>query len=282
MSQNPLRLRRAPFVRSLALLIALPAFAATAEAGPFNAPVGVATPSIPNTNFAKLKQTSGFTGQLSFGYSDGGYTPIGTSFNELIDLRFSVNCPANYRVHEAGIRVRGNDVNNYDYELVSPGDVPFDQNSWQQDFESQPWKFDAVQQAGAQALQAANNNGPVYVSLDKELDSRIEFYASCSASQPSSGLPFLYYDSATDNGHLRPMTRVRYQVMATVAVSPKLQLKSAPQATQPSRLGERLRHRDRAAVQPNTLPPLARPQVKAPGGCPYDCPPPARSLRLSN
>ena len=258
------------------------AIAVPAQAGPFNASTEVAAPAIPNSNFAQLKQTSGFTGQLSFGYSDGAYTPIGTSFNDLIDLRFSVNCPANYRVHEAGIRVRGSDVNNYDYELVSPGDVPFDQSAWQQDFESQPWKFDAVKQAGAQALDAANNNGPVYVSLDEELDSRIEFYASCSASQPSSGLPFLYYDSATDNGHLRPMTRVRYQLMATVAVSPKLQLKVAPQAAPHTRLGERLRHQNRAAPQSATQPPLIKSQMKAPGGCPYDCPPPARSLRLSN
>lgn len=264
--------------RFISAAILAAAAAVPAQAGPFNGPTEVGIPSVPNTNIAQLKQTSGFTGQLSFGYSDGAYTPIGTSFNDLIDLRFTVNCPANYRVHEAGIRVRGSDVNNYDYELVSPGDVPFDQSSWQQDFEGQPWKFDAVKQVGAQALDANNNNGPVYVSLDKELDSRIEFYGSCSASQPSSGLPFLYYDSATDNGHLRPMTRVRYQLMATVAVSPRLQLKPAPQA----RAGERLRHKDRAAPQSSNLLPLVKPQIETPGGCPYDCPPPVRSLRLAN
>lgn len=247
---------------SAALLAA--AVAAPAQAGPFNSPAEMAVPSVPNTNFAQLKQTSGFTGQLAFGYSDGAYMPIGNSFNKLINLRFSVNCPANYRVHEAGIRVRGADVNNYDFELVSPGDVAYDQNAWQQDFQQEPWKFEAVKQAGAQALQAAGNSGPVYVSLDQELDSRTEFYASCSPSQPSSGLPFIYYDSAGDNGHLRPKTRVRYQLMTTVQLSPEVQYNTAAK----SAAGPR--QNGRAAVR-----------LKAPGGCPYDCPPPARSLKLT-
>jgi hypothetical protein len=245
-----------------------------AAAGPYSASQSVATPGGINTNFAQLKQITGFTGQMAFSYSDGGYTLIGNSFIKTVKLRFTVDCPANYRVHEAGIRVRGADVANYDHELVSPGDVPFDQNSWQATFDQEPWNFDAAQASGIQALDAAGNNGPVYVSLDEELDSRTEFYASCSPSQPSSGLPFIYYDSYEDSGHLRPMTRVRYQLQVGIAKS--RQLKAKPEARRAG-VAERLRHRDRAAPAAQT-----KALLKTPGGCPYDCPPPAPRLRIKN
>lgn len=260
-----------------AAVIALLASATTVQAGPFSASESVAIPGVGNSNFAQLKQISGFTGLMGFGYSDGAYNLVGQSFNKLISLRFTVDCPANYRVHEAGIRVEGADVYNYTVELVSPGDVPFDQNSWQQVLEQEPWDFDAVQQTGIDALDAADNNGPVYVSLDKVLDSRTEFYASCSPSQPSSGLPFLYYDSAEDNGHMRPMTRVRYSLQYSAEAAPqaRFQLPVAGQPRSPG-LAERLRHRERAVSRV----PVKRPTVLvAPGGCPYDCPPPMLKLR---
>ncbi len=269
MTRNRLRFSTATGI-ALSLMLA----AGTATAGPSSASQSVATPGNINTNFAQLKQISGFTGQMGFSYSDGGYALIGNSFNKTIKLRFTVNCPANYRVHEAGIRVRGADVANYDHELVSPGDLPVDQNSWQASFDQEPWNFDAVQTSGIQALLAAGNNGPVYVSLDEELDSRTEFYASCSPSQPGSGLPFIYYDSYEDNGHLRPMTRVRYQLQVGIAQS--RQLKANP-ASRPAGISERLRHRDRAAPAAQ-----AKALLKAPGGCPYDCPPPANRLRFKN
>ncbi len=260
-----------------AAIIALLASATSVQAGPFSASESVAIPGGGNSNFAQLKQISGFTGLMGFGYSDGAYNLVGQTFNKLISLRFTVDCPANYRVHEAGIRVEGADVYNYTVELVSPGDVPFDQNSWQQVLEQEPWDFDAVQQTGIDALSAADNIGPVYVSLDKVLDSRTEFYASCSPSQPSSGLPFLYYDSAEDNGHMRPMTRVRYSLQYSAEAAPqaRFQLPAAGQPRAPG-LAERLRHRERAVSQV----PAKRPTVLvAPGGCPYDCPPPLLKLR---
>ena len=253
---------------ALAAAIALLASATSAEAGPFSASEPVAIPGGGNSNFAQLKQISGFTGVMGFGYSDGAYNLVGQSFNKLISLRFTVDCPANYRVHEAGIRVKGADVYNYTVELVSPGDVPFDQNTWQQVLEQEPWDFDAVQQTGIDALDAANNNGPVYVSLDKVLDSRTEFYASCSPSQPSSGLPFLYYDSAVDNGDLRPMTRVRYSLQHSAVAAPQVRLQ-VPLAGPSGNAGtaERLRHRERAAPR---IPAKQPAVLVAPGGCPYD------------
>jgi hypothetical protein len=172
--------------------------------------------------------------------------------------------------------VRGDDAPNISVEILPPGQVPFNQSAWQQDFNIEPWKFDAVVQTGAEALGDANNNGPVYVSLDAELDSRIEFYGWCVSSDPLDQTA-MYYDSAEDGGHMRPKTRVRYQVMATAAVSPRLQLKSAPQAVQRRSEGARLQERPHlSAPQTKTL------QLKAPGGCPYDCPPPAQNLRLGN
>jgi hypothetical protein len=252
------------------------AFALPVQAGPFNASTEVAIPSAPSNNFVQLKQLSGFTGQLPLGFSDGGYQPVGNSFNKLAKFRLSLNCPAGFRAHQAGIRIRGNDVVNAGYDLLSPGDVPVNQGTWQEDFQAEPWKFDAVVQAGAAALGAAGNNGPVYVSLDEELDSRFEFYGWCVSSDPLDQSA-IYYDSAEDNAHLYPKTRVRYQVMATIAVSPRLQLKTAPQAVQRRSDDVKLTVRPRIAVpQAKAL------SLKAPGGCPYDCPPPAQNLRLSN
>jgi len=281
MTEQPFRFAKTTGL-AFALLLTAGALSG-ATAGPFSSPGGFAVPGTPNSNLAQLKQISGFTGNMAFSHSDGGYQPLGGSFNKFIKLRFSVTCPANYRVHEAGIRARGNDVHNYEFELVSPGDLPFDQNTWEQAIEQEPWDFDAVVSVGATALEAAGNNGPVYVSLNEKLDSRTEFYGSCSPSQPSSGLPFLYYDSTDDNGHMRPMTRVRYQVQHNIAATPGHRLKAAapPSGTPRSRISERLRHRDRAATGGTPVAPLA-PVLKAPGGCPYDCPPPAGRTRLAN
>ena len=237
------------FARTAGLTLALLLSAAPlsgANAGAHSAAESVAMPGGGNTNIAQLKQISGFTGNMDFGYSDGQYNVVGTSFNKFIKLRFTVNCPANYRVHEAGIRVRGGDVQNYDFELVSPGDVPFDQNTWEQALEQEPWKFDAAVGAGIDALDAAGNNGPVYVSLNEVLDSRTEFYGSCSPSQPSSGLPFLFYDSTSDNGHMRPMTRMRYQLKHSAVAKSRTGPKAVSGAASAAPGAERLRHRDRA------------------------------------
>jgi len=172
--------------------------------------------------------------------------------------------------------VHADDVVNAGYDLLSPGEAPVNQSAWQEDFQAEPWKFDAVVQVGAAALGAAGNNGPVYVSLDEELDSRIEFYGWCVSSDPLDQTA-IYYDSAEDSGHLYPKTRVRYQVMATIAASPRLQLKTAPQGVRHRSDDVMLSVRPRIAVPPAKALPL-----KAPGGCPYDCPPPAQNLRLSN
>lgn len=248
----------------LAAAVLAGTIAAPAQAGPFNGPGEVGIPSVPDTNIVQLKQLSGFTGQLSLGYSDGAYAPVGNSFNKHAKFRLSLNCPAGYRAHQAGIRVRGGDAPNSSVELLSAGEAPVNQSSWQEDINIEPWIFDAVVQTGAQALDAANNNGPAYVSLDEELDSRIEYYGWCVSSDPLDQTA-MYYDSAQDGSDLYPKTRVRYQVMATAAVAPRLQMKTAPQA-----------------VQRLAVPQAKQLHLKAPGGCPYDCPPPARSLRLSN
>ncbi|NIA68812.1 hypothetical protein HBA54_09435 [Pelagibius litoralis] len=263
---------------ALAALAVLLSSTAASQAGPFGASESVATPGGGNNSFVQLKQISGFTGNMGFNYiGDSAYVPAGTAFNKFIKLRFSVNCPANYRVHEAGIRVRGNDVFNYEFELVSPGDLPYDQNTWEQALEQEPWDFDKVVSTGIAAIEDAGNNGPVYVSLDKELDSRTEFYGSCSASQPSSGLPFLYYDSHAENGDLRPMTRVRYQLQNSFVMSTGQQLKAANgNTTAEPREIKRLRHRKPAVV---AVPVLKTPAFKATGGCPYDCPPPVMKQR---
>ena len=277
MTQDRFRFVQSAVAAFTLLFTAGPFNGLPAAAGPFNGPGEVATPTAPNTHFVQLKQISGFTGNMSFGYADGGYSLAGTSFNKLITLRFTVNCPANYRVHEAGIRVRGSDVHNYDVALVSPGDVPFDENHWEQTLQEEPWDFAAVQTTGIAALDAAGNNGPVYVSLNDKLDSRTEFYGSCSPSQPSSGLPFLYYDSAEDNGHLRPMTRVRYALVYSAAKQADGPQKLAPTAAVKA-----------VPIPAVPIPAVPMPKVKArikaaPGGCPYDCPPPApRRLRLAN
>ena len=231
-------------------------------AGPFGAPESVAIPGGGNDNFAQLKQISGFTGALSFNKTgDGAYVPAAGPYNKLISLRFSVDCPAGYKVHQAGIRVRGNDVNNYNVELVSPGDLPHDQSSWEQVLQQEPWDFDAVVSTGIDALEDAGTNGPVYVSLDEVLDSRTEFYAWCITNEVNPSA--IFYDSSEDNGHLRPLTRVKYQATGPVEVGS-------------SRL-QRLRHRDRAVSAKAVTP---QPALRiAPGGCPYDCPPPVTTRR---
>ncbi len=279
MTQNRFRLA-APAGFAATLLLCAAALNGAA-AGPFGAAESAAIPGGGSGSFVQLKQISGFTGQMALSHSDGGYAPVGSSFNKLIKLRMRVDCPASYRVHEAGIRVRGDDVYNYNVELVSPGDVPYDQNSWQQMLEQEPWDFDAVVAVGGEALDAAGNNGPVYVSLNEVLDSRTEFYGSCSPSEPSSGLPFLYYDSAEDDGHLRPMTRVRFEVKHSTIARDRRQLKAGAPVATAARVPERLRHRDRALSSSTAVPP-AGPRLKAPGGCPYDCPPPALSRQLRN
>ena len=255
------------------------------QAGPYTGAESVAIPGGQNTNFAQLKQISGFTGHLNLAEASSGYEAVGTSFNKFIKLRFTVDCPQGYGVHEAGIRVKGDDVVNYNFEIVGPGDVAFDQNTWSYELEQEPWKFDAVVDAGGEALEDAGTSGPVYVSLDKVLDSRTEFYASCDPSQPSSGLPFLYYDSTDDDGHMRPMTRVRYELLGGVRVAPALQLKTPAMkaAVAPQRqLGRLLRQRARSgAVAVQQAPQRPVRALLAPGGCPYDCPPPAATRRLA-
>lgn len=266
------RLALAAAIVFASALAASPAAAGSAlGGGTFAAPGGG------NTNFAQLKQTSGFTGNLPLSYSDGGYTPVGSSFNKFIKLRFSVDCPAGYRVDKAGIRVRGTDVQNYDFELVSPGDLPASQSSWEEAFEQEPWKFDAVVAVGAAALDEAGNNGPVYVSLDEELDSRTEFYAWCKPSDPLSSASAIYYDSAQDNCHLRPKSRVRYNAQtSTIATSPRLMESATAGSAEPTRPGDRRRARAVLKSQPQSAAPQVKaPTLKAPGGCPYDCPPPA-------
>lgn len=255
-----------PAAAALTLLLATAASTAPAAAGPFNAPGGIATQSVPNTNFVKLKQISGFTGSMAFGVSDNAYTPVGNSFNKLAKFRLSVTCPQGYRVHKAGIRVRGGDAQNVNIELVSPGDLPVYQSGWQQTIELEPWKLNAVIAVGATALGAAGNNGPVYVSLDKKLDSRIEFYGWCVESDPLSN-GAMYYDSAEDNGDLHPMTRVRYtlQVGAGIAKQPGIALQQAPLRSSPRRSA-------------GTAAPAAK-IMTLPGSCPYDCPPPAPRRR---
>jgi hypothetical protein len=283
MTQNRFRFTRHAG-QALALLIALPAYAAAAEAGPYNAAGGVAAPSIPNTNFVQLKQISGFTGQLGFGFSDSAYTPVGSSFNKLAKFRLSVNCPANFRVHQAGVRLRGADVHNFDFQLASPGDLPANQSSWEQVYDNEPWGFDSVVSAGATALDAAGNNGPVYVSLDEVLDSRTEFYGWCVPSDPLSTQTAIYYDSAQDNGHLRPKTRVRYTLQYSTVQQPGGPLKLAP-GPKAAQIGAPLRRREGAVAEPSapTAPLAPAATLKIPGGCPYDCPPPApRRLQRSN
>lgn len=277
MTRNPVRLAKAGRL-ALTLLLAVPTLAAGAAAGPYNGPATVATPATPDSNFVQLKQISGFTGQLALSVSDGAYAPVGSGFNKLIKLRFSVDCPAGYRVDKAGIRVRGADVQNYDFELVSTGDLPSSQSSWEQVFEQEPWDFDAVVTEGAAALAAAGNHAPVYVSLDDALDSRTEFYGWCKPSDPFSGQTAIYYDSAEDNGHLRPMTRVRYTLHHGIAVAPVGALKLAP-AAEPAQTGTRLQRRGGAqAAAPAAPAPSLRTRP-----CPYDCPPPApRRLQLTN
>lgn len=264
---------------AFAALAVLLSSATAGQAGPFNGPEAVAVPGGGNNNFVQLKQVSGFTGQMGFNYvGDGGYNPVGAPFNKYIKLSFSVNCPVGYRVNEAGIRVRGDDVFNFDFELVSPGDVPVNQNTWQQALEQEPWDFDTVVAIGIDAVDGPGYSGPVFISLDEVMDSRTEYYGSCVASDPFSGLPFLYYDSHADNNDMRPMTRVRFQLQNSFAVGSGPQIKApAVKAVLPQK-AQRLRHRERAVVAV----PGAKPKAfKANGGCPYDCPPPAAQRRLA-
>lgn len=261
--------------RSIAAALLAGAFAAPAQAGPFNGPAEVAIPSAPNTNFVQLKQVNGFTGQLTLTESNGEYEPVGNSFNKLARFELSVNCPSGYHPDNAGIRIRGDDVVNFNLQLLAPGGLAPGQTSWQQTYDNEPWKFDAVVDAGGDALDTAGNNGPAYVSLDKVLDSRTEFYGWCIPDSSQSGQTAFYYDSAQEGADLYPMTRVRYQATGGTAKAPRLQMKTAPQPVQRRGEGVKLQLRPRVILpETNTM--------KAPGGCPYDCPPPARSLRLSN
>lgn len=259
------------------LAIAITAAATSTQAGPFNGPTEVGIPSAPNTSFVQLKQISGFTGQLTLSESNGSYEPVGNSFNKLAKFRLSVNCPSGYHPDNAGVRLRGNDVMNFNLPLLAPGALAPGQTSWQQDYDNEPWIFDAVVDAGGNALDAAGNNGPVYVSLDKVLDSRTEFYGWCIPDSTLSGQTAFYYDSAQEGTDLYPMTRVRYQAMGGTAKAPRLQIMTTPRVPLQPPPAERLRHRNRAAPAVK-----AKTELKAPGGCPYDCPPPAHELRLSN
>lgn len=264
---------------ALALMLAA---ATGAAAGPYTASEAVATPGGMNDDFVQLKQISGFTGQLGLGVSDGGYAPVGSSFNKLAKFRLSVSCPAGFHPDNAGLRIRGADVVNFNLQLLASGGLGPGQTSWQQVFDNEPWKFDAVVAAGASALAAANNNGPVYVSLDEVLDSRIEYYGWCLPDSSQSGQTAFYYDSTQEGTDLHPMTRVRYQLAAGIAKSPDLKtprqkVMTAPKAPQRARIGERLRQRHQAAPAAD-----AKAVLKAPGGCPYDCPPPAPRLQLKN
>lgn len=251
------------------------ATAGPAAAGPYGASEAVATPGGGNTAFVQLKQISGFTGQLTLSESNGSYEPVGNSFNKLAKFRLSVNCPSGYHPDNAGLRIRGGDVVNFNLQLLAPGGLAPGQTSWQQVYDNEPWKFDAVVDAGGDALDAAGNNGPVYVSLDEVLDSRTEFYGWCIPDSALSGQTAFYYDSAQEGTDLYPMTRVRYQAVGGTAKAPRLQIMTAPTPPQRPRTAERLRHRDRAASATN-----AKTGLKAPGGCPYDCPPPAPRLRI--
>lgn len=237
---------------ALSLLLSATAFA-PAEAGPFGAAGAYAVPGGTTDNIVKLEQISGFTGQLAFGISDGAYLPVGSRFNKLAKFRLSVSCPAGYRVHQAGVRIRGADAVNFDLELLAPGSLGPGQSSWQQVYDNETWRFDAVVAAGAEAL-SANNNGPVYVSLDKVLDSRTEFYGWCVPSDPLSNQSALYYDSAAADTDLRPMTRVRYQLQPTIAKGLQRTLKAAATLRRPSATG--------------TPPAAAKMKLLAPGGCP--------------
>jgi hypothetical protein len=261
--------------RFISAVLLAGAVAAPAQAGPFNGAAEVALPAVPETNFVQLKQVNGFTGQLTLSESNGDYEAVGNSFNKLAKFQLSVNCPSGYHPDNAGVRIRGADVVNFNLQLLAPGSLAPGQTSWQQIYDNEPWKFAAVVDAGGDALDAAGNNGPVYVSLDQVLDSRTEFYGWCIPDSSLSGETAFYYDSAQEGADLYPMTRVRYQGLGGTAIAPRLQAKTAPQAVQHRDVGVKLQVRPRLAV------PQAQ-SMQAPGGCPYDCPPPVRSLRLSN
>lgn len=274
MTQNRFRFLQAS---GIALTLVLSATAlGSAAAGPYAASEAVAAPGGGNTAFVQLKQISGFTGQLTLSESGGDYQPVGSSFNKLAKFRLSVSCPAGFHPDNAGLRIRGDDVVNFNLQLLAPGALGPGQTSWQQVYDNEPWKFDAVVVAGADALDAAGSNGPVYVSLDEVLDSRTEFYGWCIPDSALSGQTAFYYDSAQEGTDLYPMTRVRYQAQAVVGIAKSRQLKANPE-TRRAGVADRLRHRDRAAPAAQT-----KALLKAPGGCPYDCPPPAPRLRFKN
>mgnify|MGYP007059421943 CR=1 FL=1 len=261
---------------AIALLISTAALNAAA-AGPFGSAESVAIPGGGNDSFVQLQQVNGFTGQMAFSFSDGGYTPIGP-FNKLVKFRLSVSCPSGYHPDNAGVRIRGADAVNLNLQLLAPGALGPGQTAWQHDYDNEPWKFDAVVATGIGALDDAGNNGPVYVSLDEELDSRTEYYGWCVPDSPLSGETAFYYDSAQEGTDLHSLTRVRYSLQYS-AIAGQRQIKTVSPATQPTRLPAQLRHRNRAPSSSSGVATL-KPMLKAPGGCPYDCPPPARRLQL--
>ena len=210
--------RRRLVGRALPAAVLLAFAMGPAQAGPFNANTEFAIPGGGgNDNIATLKQVSGFTGNMALTESDGSYSPVGSSFNKEIKLSFKVDCPAGYHVYNAGFRVRGNDVFNYTVEPVSDGSLPSSQNSWEAAFFAIPWDLDRVVDVGADALAEAGNPAQLFVSLDEELDSRIEYYATCRIYDIDSGWLAVLYDSAQEGENLRPLTRVRYTYASGIA-----------------------------------------------------------------